>query len=271
MELTRKKLVICYSGGMDSLIAYHYARKVERYREEDILLLNFDIGQPYQAKEEKAMKAIGLPYTQVKLTLPSAQAATLENYIIPGRNMVFASIAATYGDKVWVVGTKHENHARMFDKNEAFFSTASTALAQAFGDRTCVRTPFINASKTDLLEYARHQGILNEVAKTISCYHPVYDRCGECGLCFKRAIAFSAAGLPPETFQNDPFLSKVATDYYQKYFEDLDQGCERYGKPRIIEALTESKRHLERCYANEAKRLPSVFQQLLGWAEKERV
>lgn len=239
-KLNRYPLVICWSGGMDSFTAYHYAIKKLSYKPEDILLLNFDINHPYRIKEKYAMERIGLPYITLPVPLCDDRFGNMpdiNNYIIPGRNMVFAAIAATLGDRVWICGSKFEDHPLMFDKNSGFYRTMSMAASQATGATTIVETPFYEETKTDMVNWNKAWNTLEGMDHTVSCYHPEEKRCGQCGLCFKRAIAVRAAGLDEE-YTVEPFESDIAKDFILKYEEALEKkDFSHYSEERIMETL----------------------------------
>lgn len=238
--MNRKELVICVSGGMDSFIAYRYALE-SGYKPEDILCLNFDIGQPYKDKEQRAMATFGFPITTMKIDLIKPElnnVPTIENYIIPARNMIFATIAGGFGKRVWIMGMKYENHPLMLDKNEAFFTNASKMLTQCIGEETIVESPFIEMSKTDSIIWALAHGITGEdLMKTSSCYHPTKHNCGECSLCFKRWIAMKSAGIE-ETFDVYPPNSEEAKRLVMNYIKAYqEKDFTHYQKDRIEETF----------------------------------
>lgn len=244
-NLNRKKLVICWSGGMDSFIAYHYAIEELGYAPEDIMCLNFDIGHNYSEKEKRAREEIGIPFKTIPIGLINPElfdnAVDKDNYIIPARNLIFATIASSFGERVWIVGVKFENHYQMYDKNEAFFRTASLACSQATGAPTIVESPFIDWTKTQMIEWAISKGLIEGLRKTVSCYHDTHKRCGNCGLCWKRAIAMYMAGgeevLPElQEYVVYPFTSETAKDFLRKYKDALErQDFSHYSKERIDE------------------------------------
>lgn len=240
-KLERKKLGICFSGGMDSYIAYHYAIKKYGMKPEDIICLNFDISHPYYEKEKNALDSFGIDYKTMKVDLcreDLANVPDITNYVIPARNMIFASIMGSLADCVWISGMKFENHALMYDKNEHFFQLASLMLTQSTGKSTVVESPFLNMTKTDTIAWALANGITKEdLAKTTSCYHPTKHRCGECSLCFKRNIAMLANGIEEE-YDTDPMQSAEATKLITKYKKALaDNDFSHYKKARILETL----------------------------------
>lgn len=239
-SLSRKPLAICWSGGMDSFIAYHWARIELGYDPEDIICVNFNLNHPYYEKEKRAMDAIGIPYVTFNLNLIQDQLGntpTVQDYIIPGRNMIFASIAAGLGERVWIVGISFEDHPFMYDKNSNFYRVATLALSQSLGTTTIVETPFSEMSKTDCIRWAAEHDLLNALDETVSCYHPTEKRCGGCGLCFKRHIAMKAAGLSEQYLVN-PETTTVANDFIEKYRHAWDNNdFSHYQKDRIFETF----------------------------------
>ena len=240
-NLNRKKLGICMSGGMDSYIAYHYAIKELGYSPEDIVCINFDINHPYKEKEKVALDSFNIPYKTINVGLISKENGNvpdIKNYVISGRNMIFASIMANFAQEIWITGMKFENHYLMFDKNEPFFRLATIALTQALGEYTVVKSPFMNMTKTESIKWALDNGITKEeLGLSTSCYHPTKKRCGECSLCFKRNVAMLKNGIQ-EDYETNPFESeegKALIKKYQKALENND--FSHYQKERILETL----------------------------------
>lgn len=238
----RKELVICVSGGMDSVLAYEYAIREKWYKREDILCINFDLWHPYYQKEQYYLNKAHFEYKTIKLGLCNKSLWTMptkENYIIPGRNMVFASVAASFGKRVWIVWIKFENHYKMQDKNAVFFDLASLATTQAIGKKTIIESPFIEMSKTDCIKWALDSWVNPTIlSNTTSCYDPKRQRCGNCWLCFKRYIAWQAAWLV-ETFDVNPTTTKIAQDFLDNYLvATKEQNFSHYHKERILETAT---------------------------------
>lgn len=235
----RKELVICVSWWMDSVLAYEYALKELGYKKEDILCINFDISQPYFEKEKKCLDKANFDYKTIKVDLCNQELWTMpnkENYIIPGRNMVFASIWASFWKRVWIMGMKFEDHYLMYDKNSAFFALASMCTSQAIWNKTIIESPFINMSKTDALNWALQNGVSEEIiSNTTSCYDPIKHRCWQCSLCFKRYIAWKAANFEEE-FDVNPELSSEGDKLLINYHKAVDDNnYSHYSKERILE------------------------------------
>lgn len=238
-QLKRKKLAVCISGGMDSYIAYWYAIYEKGYDPEDIICLNFDIGHPYRKKEQECLKKLEIPYETITVDILRPEFGNMpdeENYIIPARNMIFASIAAGFAERVWIMGMKYEDHYYMLDKNTNFFKGASFILSQATGNPTVVETPFKNLTKTDIINWAKNFR-LPHLHDTTSCYNPDHQRCGKCSLCFKRYIAMKACGLDEE-FASDPTQSDEAKRLVEAYREAVkNNDYTHYQKDRIEETF----------------------------------
>lgn len=238
-KLNRKKLAICISGGMDSYIAYFWAIKKLGYKKEDIICINFDIGHPYAKKEQEALKKLGIPYTTIHIDLlreSFGNMPTETKYVIPARNMIFSTIAAGFAERVWIMGMKFENHYLMYDKNDDFFRIASACLTQSIGSQTIVESPFIDYTKTDIIQWAVDNK-LEKLHETTSCYHPKLHRCGECSLCFKRFVAMMACGVE-EKFSSDPRKSEEAQRLVTVYKEAIRKNdFSHYQKDRILETF----------------------------------
>ena len=91
------KLVICVSGGIDSTIAYYYARKKLGYKPEDILCLYINLNHPYSWKELIGLKQSGIPYKEINIDILRNEFGNIPQPIHPysiilNRNVLFAVI-----------------------------------------------------------------------------------------------------------------------------------------------------------------------------------
>lgn len=237
----RKELVICVSWWMDSVLAYEYAIREKWYKKEDILCINFNIWQPYFEKEKKCLDKAVFDYETIRVDLCNSKLWTMpdkENYIIPWRNMVFASIWASFWKRVWIMWMKFENHYLMYDKNSAFFDFATLATSQSIWFKTIIESPFIKITKTDSIIWALNNWVSREVLdNTTSCYDAKKHRCWTCSLCFKRFIAWQAAWIY-EDFSENPLLSKEAEKLLSNYSIAVDdKNYTHYHKDRIYETV----------------------------------
>jgi len=185
------KVCIMVSGGLDSFVSIKYAKSLglEPYP----VFISF--GQPYVEKEREALATLDVKYKEVKVDGWLQTEITTDNWIIPGRNLLFAVIGASFADRVWLGALSGEQHAfaREHDKSHKFFREATNLLSYIFEiqqSKTIIETPFGHFTKTKVVQWALAHGIGEEKLKlTSSCYHGKLHNCGICGTCFKRWIA----------------------------------------------------------------------------------
>ncbi|MEI6667168.1 MAG: 7-cyano-7-deazaguanine synthase [Acidobacteriota bacterium] len=113
---------------------------------------------------------------------------------IPLRNITLLTAAATHfrdaPELVMATGTTSDNH--FGDGSRAFFDASETLLSMATQMRVRVLTPFIEMSKTQVIQ----QADLAVLAASWSCIDPDGDQqCGRCIKCGRRRAAFLTAGV----------------------------------------------------------------------------
>jgi len=193
--MNKKHVVILYSGGLDSFSMYQMAIRTNI----DILdLVYFDIGHDYAWKEIESMHKMGM--TQVKVHKIDWSPNTVEkdgsdsgSIIIPGRNAVFAQLAASIyqPDEIWMGALKGEDHAGSTDKNQVFLDVMNAQLGYVhspFAKVPRVKFPFIEKgwSKLDMVRTMLNgYGISAEVLmQTSSCLSGDTELpCGRCVVC----------------------------------------------------------------------------------------
>jgi 7-cyano-7-deazaguanine synthase len=240
--MSRKKVVVMLSGGMDSTIAFHIAKA--RYG-SDMMGLWLNIGQPYADKEAKVVKGLKYRFSDYveMINLPILHSRfgnmpTVDQQVIPGRNFTLATIGAHFGDEVWICALDGEMHDKMPDKNEQFFTSITSALTQAYGFDVKVVTPFLDLTKAELIRYALDLGVREEeILNTSTCYDPVHAKCGECSACVKRWIALRLNDMREKTAK-DPAKSEWAQAYkaYIRLAWDY-QDFSHYNEKRIKETM----------------------------------
>lgn len=210
---------------MDSAIALAYLGAV------NVRALAIDYGQTH-FRELEAARAIA-KLLRVSFRLASVRAvlagalvdgsvaelATERAFspaMVPGRNMIFLSLAAAYAgsvgaDQVWI-GACADDREGFPDCRHAFFRAAENALALGLGTGLRINEPLLHMDKKQLVEFARTiPKAWDSIALSWSCYHPrslegvsalpVVLPCLECGACLARARGFAEAG------ETDPAVS----------------------------------------------------------------
>jgi len=170
------------------------------------------------------------------------------NQIIPGRNLIMATIAASFGERIWMMALDGETHMNTIerDKSTKFFQDTTNLLTYIFNvkrDITVLESPFMNMSKTDIVKWAIDHGVSEEFLKnTSTCYDESLHNCGECGTCFKRWISFKNNGVEEEYTKN-PWESDDAKKLIANYKEAfINNDFSHYTKKRIEETFEALKK-----------------------------
>jgi 7-cyano-7-deazaguanine synthase in queuosine biosynthesis len=227
---------------MDSVLAF----LITKEKFPDTIGLWVDLGQPYSEKEFRVIKRLRKTYgaSAIKtidcpiISEDNGNVPTIKHQVIPGRNLTLASIAANYGDEIYLCALDGEMHDLMPDKNQAFFDKTSEALTQAYGVEKVIKTPFAELSKAELIAEAMLTGIsVQDILSTSTCYHPILNRCGECSACLKRWIALTINFIS-EDYTTHPPRSSFAILYKRNIKRAWDkQNFNHYSEKRILETM----------------------------------
>ncbi len=199
------KIVILYSGGLDSFIMYHMAKV--KFPDAEIQAIYFNHGQPVADKEIE-----GLPdFVEVrnidwlnKEKTPVAQAGRREGAImIPGRNLVFGTLIACQElpDEIWIGALKGETHEKGTDKNYMFLSHMNNTInyvLKPFKDNIEAKFPLADAGldKLSAVQWGLENGLSDDdILSTRSCHNGDTDACGQCIQCIKRWAVFGICGF----------------------------------------------------------------------------
>jgi len=235
------KIALMFSGGLDSTVAYFWAMR----QGLDVQPIWVDLGQPYAIKEEMAMERVGITPTVFRLPIMRAPGYVGEwgGWIVPGRNLLLATIGANFGDEVWLCALLGEMHRAPYnpDKSPEFFDLTTGLLTFVYSmsrDRTRVTTPFADKTKSDVVRLALEIGMTPELIKaTSSCYSHDDGNCGECGTCFKRWVALTNNGLE-ETYRVDPWTSEYAEHEIEAIRDALDRNdFTHYNESRCLDTM----------------------------------
>lgn len=223
-----KKIVILYSGGLDSFMMYHYAKKT--HPEAEIKCLFFKHGQDAEEDEIKSLpdfvtvRTVDWLGSEIKPVAKKSDPFA-GNIYIPGRNLVFTVLAASQElpDEVWMGTMWDEDNIQATDKNEHFRTETSALLTYVlnpFIDHVNIRFPFVELefTKEKLVAWALENGITPEEMKaTVSCWHQHGGRpCGTCKQCLKRNLIFGLNGFEEE-YDIEPTKSPEAQETMLAY------------------------------------------------------
>lgn len=211
------RVILCYSGGMDSTVLLYYLRK----ECSEIKALSVNYGQKHLKELEAASaitKSLGVEHQSVdlssvkpllsgsaltdsKVKVPHGhyEAESMKSTVVPNRNMIFLSIAAA-----WSISSKFDgialsvhggDHAIYPDCRKEFIDSMKEALRVSDwnAQHLNLMAPFLEIKKTDICRIGAELGVPFE--KTWSCYEGGVIHCGECGTCIERKEAFREAQI----------------------------------------------------------------------------
>jgi 7-cyano-7-deazaguanine synthase in queuosine biosynthesis len=212
-------MILLFSGGLDSFIAYHYLNKPKT--------LYVNLGHRYAVHEIEVVRKL-VPDTAIDNRLNLAEFERRDANI-PLRNVLLVSVASYYDKDVVLVVQKGEMNIP--DRSPYFFNEYARFLTCMWGDRVTLTTPFFNMTKTEMVRwYMNNVKIQDSLLSTRSCYSAGDLPCGNCSACFRRWVALTNNDLSEE-YEND------ITQYPEipKYVEKMKHG--RYDPVRSAETL----------------------------------
>ena len=219
-----KRAIVLLSGGLDSAtcLASAQAAGFECYT------MSFDYGQRHRnelaasealskamgAKEHRVFKLDlrqwgGSALTDDSLDVPKDGVAdTVPVTYVPARNLVFLSLAASWGEVIGAhdifIGVNSVDYSNYPDCRAPFIASfAETArLGTCAVDENwqwVIHTPLQNLSKAEIIKLGVSLNV--DYSLTTSCYDPDESgrSCGKCDSCRLRHAGFEAAGVPDPT------------------------------------------------------------------------
>lgn len=226
----KKKVVLGLSGGMDSsTLAYFYL--INGY---EIHPVTFNYGSKHNKYENECakkliefynlqpMKYIELPFIDnlFKSNLLKSgeeipeghyEASNMSLTVVPGRNIIFASIMAGYawsiGAEIVALGVHAGDHEIYHDCREIFIKHMNDAIMAGTDNHVRLEAPFQYLTKTDILKIGYTKNDENipilPYQFTRTCYKDQEDSCGKCGSCTERLEAFHNIGkIDPIKYEN---------------------------------------------------------------------
>lgn len=228
MSQTKRKAVVVFSGGQDSTTCLLYA--VQQY--DEVHAITFDYGQRHVQEIEVARQiAADLNLAAHKVldvgllnelavsaltrdAIPVSndlQENGLPNTFVPGRNILFLTLAAIYAYQVGadtvITGVCETDFSGYPDCRDEFVKALNHAVKLGMERDVKFDTPLMWLNKAETWALADKIGRLDYVRqKTLTCYNGVIgDGCGECPACKLRA-----KGL--HDYQQDPDVVMAALD-----------------------------------------------------------
>ncbi|HDI3252299.1 TPA: 7-cyano-7-deazaguanine synthase QueC [Vibrio cholerae] len=210
-----KKAVVVFSGGQDSTTCLVQALK----EFDEVHAIIFDYGQRHKLEIEVAQqlaKQLGVTAHKVmdvsllnELAISSLtrddipvshelQANGLPNSFVPGRNILFLTLAGIYayqiGATTVITGVCETDFSGYPDCRDEFVQAMNQALAKGMDLPLMIRTPLMWLNKAETWALADQLGALDLVRhQTLTCYNGLIgDGCGECPACGLRQAGLKA-------------------------------------------------------------------------------
>ncbi|EJL6557862.1 TPA: 7-cyano-7-deazaguanine synthase QueC [Vibrio cholerae] len=210
-----KKAVVVFSGGQDSTTCLVQALK----EFDEVHAITFDYGQRHKLEIEVAQqlaKQLGVTAHKVmdvsllnELAISSLtrddipvshelQANGLPNSFVPGRNILFLTLAGIYayqiGATTVITGVCETDFSGYPDCRDEFVQAMNQALAKGMDLPLMIRTPLMWLNKAETWALADQLGVLDLVRhQTLTCYNGLIgDGCGECPACGLRQAGLKA-------------------------------------------------------------------------------
>ncbi len=210
-----KKAVVVFSGGQDSTTCLVQALK----EFDEVHAITFDYGQRHKLEIEVAQqlaKQLGVTAHKVmdvsllnELAISSLtrddipvshelQANGLPNSFVPGRNILFLTLAGIYayqiGSTTVITGVCETDFSGYPDCRDEFVKAMNQALAKGMDLPLMIRTPLMWLNKAETWALADQLGALDLVRhQTLTCYNGLIgDGCGECPACGLRQAGLKA-------------------------------------------------------------------------------
>lgn len=196
------------SGGLDStVLLYDLVSKYHQFSKVHCLL--FDYGQRHIKELQFAAatcEKLGVLYERIYLprqiftrsTLTAGKIQRVDELnggssVVPNRNMVFLSIAASYAlssGGTAITWAANADDAEVFpDCRSEFYKALNSALRICDTRRMEIHAPYLSMTKMEIVKWGVELGV--PLSETWSCYAGGETECGECGACKTRNAAMA--------------------------------------------------------------------------------
>ncbi len=213
--------LVLFSGGIDSTTTLAIA--LLEFKE--VFALSFDYGQRHRIELEKAkrviqqfpvkehllfeidLRQIGGSALTSDVAVPKQRdkKAVIPVTYVPGRNLIFLSIAAAFGESKGAFdlfyGANILDYSGYPDCRPEFISALEETInrgtkAGVEGQEFRIHAPLLNLTKAQIIQQGIALGV--DYSDTHSCYDPdeAGHACGQCDSCVIRFKGFEEAGFP---------------------------------------------------------------------------
>lgn len=204
------KVVVIYSGGMDSFTVLHKAVQAGH----DVYALSFNYGQRHVKELQCAAQVcqeLGIKHKIVDISainqllagssltddieIPEGHYAAdnMKSTVVPNRNMILLSLAVGYAVSLGAAqvyyGAHSGDHFIYPDCRPEFVQKMHDVCQIANYEPVDIVSPYLHQTKIEILADGLAMGL--DYAKTWTCYNGREKACGKCGSCQERLEAFN--------------------------------------------------------------------------------
>ncbi|MBU2179605.1 MAG: 7-cyano-7-deazaguanine synthase QueC [Gammaproteobacteria bacterium] len=205
-----QKVVVIYSGGMDSFTVLHNAIRAGH----DVYALSFNYGQRH-VKElvcaQNVCQELGIHHKIVDISainqliggssltdnidVPEGHYAAdnMKSTVVPNRNMILLSLAVGYAvsldAQAVYYGAHSGDHFIYPDCRPEFVQKMNDVCQIANYEPVDIVSPYLSKTKIEILKDGLAMGL--DYSKTWTCYNGREQACGKCGSCQERLEAFT--------------------------------------------------------------------------------
>jgi 7-cyano-7-deazaguanine synthase len=204
------KVVVIYSGGMDSFTVLHKAVRAGH----DVYALSFNYGQRHVKELQCAAtvcQQLGIKHKIVDISainqllagssltdnidIPEGHYAAdnMKSTIVPNRNMILLSLAVGYAVSIGAnqvyYGAHSGDHFIYPDCRPEFVQKMHDVCQIANYEPVDIVSPYLQQTKIEILADGLAMGL--DYSQTWTCYNGREKACGKCGSCQERLEAFA--------------------------------------------------------------------------------
>lgn len=219
----KQSAIILLSGGQDSTTCLAWAQK----KFDKLYAITFDYGQRHKKELQAAKKIAQLEKIPLKIQkinlfkeltknaltnhrqkITTGNQANLPSTFVPGRNLVFLSIAAIYARQLnipnLVTGVCQTDYSGYPDCRETFVKSLEKTLSLAMDFQFKIYTPLMHLTKAETVKLIKKLGKLQLLKYSHTCYEGLNPACGKCPACKLRLKGFKEAGIQdPVHYKNE--------------------------------------------------------------------
>ena len=201
-------IILCYSGGLDSLVAWHYLGKPKSI---------YFACSKYAPVEMQSIRKTN-PDCLILNNIDLSMFEHGDKSYIPHRNLIFAALASNFGDEVVIAGVKDD---LVEDKNEHAFALMTNVLTETSKKSVVVSSPFWGMTKVEVVRWFLRTvpNPMQLIKDSCSCYSGTSFWCKECRSCFRKNVALYANGWGVP-FHNEELMYEYKQNIQNGMYDD---------------------------------------------------